>query len=312
MNMFITKIVTIRRLMDKFEALRSFVEVASTGSFTDAAEQLDLSRVKVTRHVKEVEDWLNVRLLHRTTRSVSLTAPGQDLLQRCERILNEVSGLESLARSHNKELVGDIRIATPIGLGQNLLYEVVAAFTVLNPKVTIQLVMSDKNALLVEERIDVALRFTEQPDESFIARRLMHIDSVLCCSENYKNNHEKINHAQQLSTHNCLVHISQNHWAFIDQKQYFSILVSGSIKANDLGVLVKAAINGVGIVYLPCDIANPYLSTGELIQLLPDLTLPTLALWAVYLSRSYQRPVVRAFIDFLAEQWHEDIQVFKK
>ena len=298
--------------MDKFTALRSFVEVASTGSFTEAAVQLDLSRVKVTRHVKEVEDWLNVRLLHRTTRSVSLTAPGQDLLQRCERILNEVSGLESLARSHNKELVGDIRIASPIGLGQNLLYEVVAAFTALHPKVTIQLVMSDKNALLVEERIDVTLRYTDQPDEQFIARRLMHIDSVLCCSENYKNSHEQLNHPQQLADHNCLVHISQHHWAFIDQQQYCSIPVSGSIKANDLSVLVKAAVNHVGVVYLPCDIANPYLESGELIPLLPEISLPTLALWAVYLSRSYQRPVVRAFIDFLAASWHEDIKVFIK
>jgi len=298
--------------MDKFEALRSFVEVASTGSFTDAAEQLDLSRVKVTRHVKEIEDWLNIRLLHRTTRSVSLTSPGRDVMQHCERILNEVSGLESLARSHNEELIGEIRIATPIGLGQNMLYEVVAAFTALHPKVMFQLVMSDKNALLVEERIDVALRYTDQPDENFIARRLMHIDSALCCAPSYLQQHEKINHPQQLHDHNCLVHISQNHWVFIDEQQYYSIPVNGSIQANDLGVLIKAAINGVGVVYLPCDLANPYLAKGELIRLLPDISLPTMALWAVYLSRSYQRPVVRAFIDFLAVQWQKDIQVFTK
>ncbi len=298
--------------MDKFEALRSFVEVASTGSFTQAAEQLDLSRVKVTRHVKELEDWLNVRLLHRTTRSVSLTSPGHDVMQHCERILNEVAGLESLARSHNEELVGEIRIATPIGLGQNLLYEIVEAFTALHPKVVIQLLMSDRNAKLVDERVDVALRYTEQPDESYIARRLMFIDRVVCCSEQYLLQHDDIESPQQLKNHNCLMHIAQNQWSFILNGQNVTIPVNGSIRANDLGVLVRAAINGVGIVYLPCDLANTYLKTGELKQLFSDIPLPKSALWAIYLSRSYQRPIVRAFIDFLAAQWKEDIGVFKK
>ena len=108
--------------MNKLDAIRSFVEVANAGSFTQAAEKLGINRIKITRHIKEIEEWLNQRLLHRTTRSVSLTPPGQDALIRCERILNEVAGLESQARSHNEELLGTIRIATPIGLGQHLLF----------------------------------------------------------------------------------------------------------------------------------------------------------------------------------------------
>ncbi|SFC94725.1 LysR family transcriptional regulator [Pseudoalteromonas denitrificans] len=297
--------------MDKFEAIRSFIEVANTGSFTEAADKLELSRVKVTRHIKELEDWLNVRLLHRTTRSVSLTSPGHDLMQHCEQIINEVSGLESLARSHNEELTGEIRIATPIGLGQNLLYEVVEAFSVLHPKVVFQLILSDRNAQLVDERIDVALRYTKQPDDSFIARRLMQIESVLCCSEHYLKKHGDITSPQQLVAHNCLIHISQNIWSFIDKQEYITVPVTGCIKANDLGVLVRAALNGIGVAYLPCDLANTYLATGELKQMLPKITLPSASLWAVYLSRSYQRPVVRAFIDFLAQQWQDDIKVFQ-
>lgn len=296
--------------MDKFEALKSFVEVANTGSFTEAATQLNLNRVKVTRHVKEVEDWLNIRLLHRTTRKVSLTAPGLDVLQHCERILNETASLESLARSHNEELIGEIRIASPIGLGQNLLYDMVAEFTAENPKVVIQLIMSDKNALLVEERIDLALRYTEQPDESFIARRLMRISSALCCSPKYLETHNKLTLPQQLVDHNCLIHIPHHYWNFIEGQQLFSIPVKGSIQANDIGVLVKAAVNGAGVAYLPCDLANPFLEGGELVQLMPDIPLPVMSLWAVYLSRSYQRPVVRAFIDFLANKWQRDINVF--
>ncbi|WP_281556051.1 LysR family transcriptional regulator [Thalassomonas sp. RHCl1] len=297
--------------MDKVQALTSFVEVANTGSFTRAAEQLELSRVKVTRHVQELESWLNIRLFHRTTRKVTLTAPGQDVLLHCQRILNEVAGLESLARSHDEELTGQVRIATPIGFGQNLLYEQVEAFTRRHPKVVIQLMMSDRNAQLVDERIDVALRFTDQVDEGLIARRLMSIESAVCCSTQYLSEHGPVSSPEQLEQHNCLIHLSQRYWSFMADQQQLRVPVSGSICANDLGVLVRAALNGAGIVYLPCDLANPYLKSGALIRLLPEVPLPVMSLWAVYLSRSYQRPVVRAFIDFLAEQWQEDLRVFK-
>ncbi|WDE12747.1 LysR family transcriptional regulator [Thalassomonas haliotis] len=297
--------------MDKVAALTSFVEVANTGSFTRAAEQLELSRVKVTRHVQELESWLNIRLFHRTTRKVTLTAPGQDMMLHCQRILNEVAGLESLARSHDEELIGEIRIATPIGFGQNLLYEQVESFTARHPKVVIQLMMSDRNAQLVDERIDVALRFSEQVDEGLIARRLMAIESAVCCSAQYVLEHGQVSTPEQLTQHNCLIHISQRRWSFLAGQQLTRVPVSGSLCANDLGVLVRAALNGAGIVYLPCDLANPYLKSGQLIQLLPDVPLPVMSLWAVYLSRSYQRPVVRAFIDFLLGQWQQDLGVFK-
>lgn len=295
--------------MDRFIAMRSFVEVANSGSFSQAADQLDLSRVKVTRHVKELEDWLNVRLLHRTTRSVSLTTPGHDLLHYCERILDQVAGVEHLARSHTEELVGAIRIAAPIGLGQNLLYEAIDEFTQLHPKVMMQLQLSDDKAQLVEERIDVALRYTHQPDDSLIARRLMAIESVVCCAPEYIKQKGAINQLEQLAQHNCLLHLSLDQWRFIVAEQTQAVKVSGNIRANDVGVLVKAALAGRGIVYLPCDLANSYLQRGDLVQILADYPLPRMSLWAVYLSRSYQRPVVRSFIDFLAQRWAQDVRL---
>ncbi|MBD1580705.1 LysR family transcriptional regulator [Pseudoalteromonas sp. S16_S37] len=294
--------------MDKFEALKSFAEVASTGSYTQAAEQLGISRVKVTRQIKELEDWLNVRLLHRTTRKVSLTAPGEELITQCERILHEVSQLESIAHSHNEELIGEIRIACPIGLGQNLLYNALVPFTFKHPKVRVQLVMSDSNAQLVEEHIDVALRYTNQPSDTLIARKLMSIDSTLCCSPQYLQKHGQINSLTQLSKHNCLVHIPQSSWTFVEQEQLSTIRVNGNIKANDVSVLIRACIDGLGLAYLPCDLANPHLQSGKLVRLLPHTVLPSMSLWAVYLSRSYQRPAVRAFIDHLAAQWKTDIK----
>lgn len=254
--------------MDKFSALKSFVEVANCGSFTKAAQQLDLNRVLVTRQVKELEDWLNIRLLNRTTRRVSLTAPGHDVMAHCDRILNEVAGLKALASSHNQHLMGEIRLASPIGLGQNMLFDAVQSFCTLHPNVTIELVVSDSHAQLVDERIDVALRFTQQPDDTLIARPLMSISSVVCASTDYLSNHTKVDDPSQLSQHNCLIHLNYDNWSFIEEKNLTTIKVSGNFKANDVGVLVKAALSDQGIVNLPCDIANEYLADKRLVQVL--------------------------------------------
>jgi DNA-binding transcriptional LysR family regulator len=297
--------------MDKLQAFSSFIEVASTGSFTQAADKLNLSRVKVTRDVQQLEQWLNLRLLHRTTRKVSLTAPGIDVLHYCERILNEVSGLESVSLTHNQCLTGEIRIAAPIGLGQNNLYQAIETFSRLHPNVNIQLVLCDHNADLVNERIDIALRHTQQPSELLIAKRLISIESAICCSKQYLQDNGPITCVEQLKDHNCLIHISQQNWSFIDGQQLLSTAVQGNIKANDISVLAKAAVNGLGVAYLPADLANKYLQSGQLQQILPDTLLPITPMWAVYLSRSYQRPLVRTFIEFLSELWCEDIKVFK-
>ncbi|MCH1929528.1 LysR family transcriptional regulator [Shewanella sp. A25] len=294
--------------MDKIAAMRSFIEVANCGSFTKAAAKLDLSRLQVSRHIQEIEQWLNQRLLHRTTRSVSLTLQGEEALQYCERVLSEVSAMESRAHSHNTELVGSIRIATPIGLGQHRLFEVVDRFLKLHPKVNIQLLLSDSFAQLVDERVDVALRYTELPDENLIARKLMSIDAVLCASPDYLVNKPKLSAPNELLEHNCLIHSSQTSWQFIKEQQSQLIKPSGNIKANDMGVLVSAAIRGQGIAYLPCDLANRHLKSGELKEVLPDFRVPGQTLWAVYLSRSYQQMLVRAFIDFTADAWRLDIK----
>ncbi|NMH65451.1 LysR family transcriptional regulator [Shewanella salipaludis] len=297
--------------MEKITAIRSFVEVANCGSFTRAADNLALSRLQVSRHVKEIEHWLSQRLLHRTTRSVSLTLQGEEALQYCQRILAEVAAMESRAHSHNTELVGTIRIATPIGLGQHSLYEVVDAFIQLHSKVKIQLLMSDSFVQLVGERVDVALRFTEQPDDSLIARRLMAIDNVLCAAPAYLARVPDIATPEDLLAHNCLLHSSQPGWLLLKGQQHKQLRLSGNLQANDMGVLVGAALRGRGIVCLPADLANPYLADGRLVEVLPEYTAPGKSLWAVYLSRSYQQSLVRAFIDFIAGKWQQDIRKWR-
>ncbi|MDZ5514414.1 LysR family transcriptional regulator [Vibrio fluvialis] len=294
--------------MDRLTAMRSFVEVANTGSFTKAADNLSLSRLQVTRHVQEIEDWLKQRLLHRTTRKVSLTVAGEEALTRCEQILDQTAELEIRALEQSQSLTGSIRISAPIGLAQHLLLDTVEAFTDLHPQVTIDILASDRLSQLVDERVDVALRFTQQPDESLIARRLIQVDTVVCASPQYLQTHAPITEPADLTRHNCFVHLTNHTWDMVRDNQHFSVKVSGTIRANDMDILRSAALHHKGVVWLPCDLANPYLARGELVKVLADYHSPSSHLWAVYLSRSYQTPLVRQFIDFVAERWQEDIR----
>ncbi|MBN0987196.1 LysR family transcriptional regulator [Amphritea pacifica] len=288
--------------MSKLEAMRSFVEVASVGSFTRAAEQLDVPRIRVTRDVQELEDWLQIRLLHRTTRRVSLTSAGEDALRICERMLNDAAELENNAHLHATELVGDIRIAAPIGLGQTQLLPLITEFSQRHPKVSFQLVLSDKNAQLVDERVDIALRYTQQPHDNLIARRLFDVKSIICGSPGYLEANGTPETIQDLKQHGCLIHLDQHLWQFPSGDE---VDVTGSLRANDAVTLVNATVAGMGIARLPMDLVEPYLNNGDLIALPEAFTLPPQSVWAVYLSRSYQQPVVRAFIDYVASQWQE-------
>lgn len=293
--------------MDKLNSITSFVEVARTRSFTQAAEHLGLSRLQVSRHIQDIEKWLNLRLFHRTTRKVSLTIQGEEALSYCQQILNQVSDLQSRAHSHNNELVGTIRLASPIGLGQHKLFDAIEAFTKRHPHTRFELLLSDSLSQLVDDRVDIALRYIHQPDEGLIARKLMYIATAVCASKAYLTQHDTISDPNDLATHNCLVHKKHSVWQFQRNGNTKKVTVKGNIVANDMGVLLKAAKQGMGIAHLPCDLANDHLLSGELIKVLPEYTTVGSHIWAVYLSRNFQQNVVRAFIDFLAELWHHDI-----
>jgi len=293
--------------MDRLTAIKSFIEVASLQSFTQAAEQLGLSRLQVSRHVQEVEAWLEQRLLHRTTRKVSLTPQGQESLIFCQRILNEVSALELSVYSKNEYLTGTIRIAAPIGFSNNLLLTAVEKFSKVHPKLCIDILASDDNNELVEDRVDIALRFTDNPDESLIVRPLMQLESVLCASPDYLAAQGTPVSPTDLVDHNCFIHLNQNEWSFIDAQQVKKVSVSGNLKANSLDLLINSAVRGNGIVRAPCDLANPLIAQGRLTAILTPYTHWRYRMWAVYLSRSYQSVNVRSFIDFLVEEFSDDI-----
>lgn len=247
------------------------------------------------------------RLLHRTTRKVSLTAVGEDVLKQCEQILHQASELELQALHQAQQLSGLIRITAPTGLAQGLLLDVIEGFTQLYPQVQIEILASDSFSRLVDERIDIALRYTNQPDENLIARKLMTLDSVICASNAYINQFGTPTLPAELAAHNCLAHLQYTSWRMVKDNEHYCVDIKGNVRANELGALCSLAMRGKGIVQLPCDLANPLIASGQLTRLLSDYALPATSLWAVYLSRNYQLPAIRQFINYIAQQWSQDI-----
>lgn len=288
--------------MDKLTAIRTFIDVAKYKSFTLAAEQQDLTRLQASRHVQLLEAWLKQRLLHRTTRQVSLTPAGENALVHFETILAQIAELERQAEEQSKVLSGVIRISTPMGFANTILIDIVQQFGTAHPAVKFDIVAKDALSDLVEEQVDIALRFTYQPDEQLIARRLLELHSLVCVSPAYFATHGPVTHPNDLAQHNCLVHLDMTQWRFREHLDTFNVKVNGNLRANSMETLINAAIAGYGVVYAPSDLASPLIKAGKLLPLLADYTAQPYALWAVYLSRSYQTPRVRQFIDFLAEQ----------
>lgn len=296
--------------MDKLTAIRTFMDVAKYKSFTLAAEQQDLTRLQASRHVQLLEAWLKQRLLHRTTRQVSLTPAGENALLHFEKILDQIAELERQADEQTKALSGVIRISTPIGFANTILLDIVQQFSATHPAVQFDIIAKDALSDLVEEQVDIALRFTYQPHEQLIARRLLELHSLVCVSPAYLTTNDPVTHPNELAKHNCFVHLDITQWRFSAQLDTFNVKVSGNLRANSMETLINAAVAGYGVVYAPSDLASPLIKAGKLVPLLTDYTSQPYALWAVYLSRSYQTPRVRQFIDFLAEQLQQQQSTF--
>lgn len=289
--------------MDKITAMKVFVEVVNQQSQTAAAEKLDMSRAMVTRYLTEIESWLGTRLLHRTTRRLSLTPAGEKTLSYCQSVLHQVNALESDALSGHEEPSGLLRLSAPVSIGQTYFSGAIAAFLNHYPKVKVDLQLVDYRVNLVEERIDLALRITNDLDPSLIARKLGDCHSVVCASPAYLAKHGLPSTLSELSTHNCLTHsyVGKSEWVFFKNGQPETVEVSGNLSANEVTVLMQAAMNGNGIAMLPKSLAFPNLNKGELVQVLPDYAPFVMGIYAVYSSRQFMPTSLRCLLDFLVE-----------
>ncbi len=295
--------------------MRVFVSVVDLGSQSAAADHLDLSRPVVSRYLAELEDWVGARLMQRTTRRLSLTAAGQESLPRCRQMLELAGDIQAAVSAPDEAPRGELRISVSTSFGQAQLMDAIADYVKRYPGVKIDLQMLDRTVNLVDERIDLAIRTSNDLDPNLIARRLTVCRSVICASPAYLREHPTPLQVQDLARHNCLTHsyFGRSLWHFEVEGESVSVPVQGNISANEAMTLQRAALAGAGIAMLPTYQAAPALHSGELLRLLPQAKPRELNLNAVYTSRKHMPATLRSMLDFLAErftaepEWDRDL-----
>ncbi|KAA5836823.1 MULTISPECIES: LysR family transcriptional regulator [Pseudomonas] len=294
--------------MDRLQAMRVFVTVVDLGSQSAAADHLDLSRPVVSRYLAELEDWVGARLMHRTTRKLSLTAAGTEILPRCQQMLELSMDMQAAVSEPDDVPRGLLRISASTSFGQAQLADAMAAYVKRYPGVSIDLQMLDRAVNLVDERIDLAIRASNDLDPNLIARRLTVCRSVICASPAYLREHPTPQRVEELSQHNCLTHsyFGKSLWHFEQDGEQVSVPVQGNISANDASTLLRATMAGAGVAMLPTYQAWVYIHSGELVRLLPQAEPRQMPMYAVYASRKHMPVALRSMLDFLVLRFPEE------
>lgn len=288
--------------MDRLSAAKVFVDVACTRSFTATAERLEMSRPMVTRYIEAMEDWLQTRLLHRTTRKISLTTSGESCLKEVQAWLEQAESLTSLTAS-TEALSGTIRIAASMSFGFSQLMPALKGFMQIHPGVKIDIDLQDSVADLTEQSIDLAIRIASNPDPSLIGKPIAICESVIVASPEYLQGKSRIRKPQDLSGHECLGYknFERHIWHLSKQKDFESVDIQCRLTANETTVLLHAALCGAGISLQPTYLANKYIQEKKLSQVLPEWKPNDLKIYALYSSRKHLPQTVRALIDYLAD-----------
>lgn len=294
--------------MDRITAAQVFVAIVERGSMVAASEALDMSRAMVTRYLAEMEQWAGARLLHRTTRRLSLTDAGDATLARCRQML-EVAGTMAVAAPEGADTPqGLLRITCSQSLAQTALAGAVTAYLQRYPRAAVDLQMENRAVNLVEQRIDLAIRITNALEPNLIARQLASCASVVCAAPSYLAAHGTPRRVEDLALHNCLTYtyFGKSLWQFTHQGEVLTVPVSGRLSANESLVLLVATAAGAGIAMQPRYSAAPLIASGQLVELLPAYAPQDMGIYGIYTSRQHMSPLLRTMLDFLVEWFARD------
>ena len=291
--------------MDGLDLLKTFREVAERGSFSRAASKLGMSKASVSKYVAQLETRFGVRLLNRSTRSVSLTDAGHLLLERSKPLMEMVELTQSELQEHAGHPRGRLRITAPHGFAQSEFPGLLADFIKRFPEVHVSLHLSNRVIDLVEEGVDIALRLGRIGDENLIVRRLRQMDLVLCAAPAYWARRGLPKKPDDMRTHDVLTYSLAGgapHLPFEVDGQPYSVPVHSRMDANDAAPLIGAALAGLGAVCVPAMMARPQIEHGLLVPVLQAYMPRDLWLYAAYTQRRHNSAALRALLDFLEER----------
>ena len=291
--------------MDRFLEMQTFNAVVDAGSFVKAADALNLSKAAVSRNVVDMETRLGVRLLHRTTRRLSLTEEGQVFYTRSKTLLAELDEAESEVTSRSDLASGLLRINAPVTFGILHLAPLWGVFKAQNPRVTLDITLSDRVVDLVEDGYDLAIRIGTLEASSLVSRQLSRTRLVMCASPQYLAAHGTPTHPSELAQHEVIAYSywsGRDDWRFEGPQGPVSVTTQPCIRTNSGDTCRAAALAHQGVILQPTFLVGPDLAAGTLVELMPAFRSGELGIHAVYPTRKHVSAKVRMLIDFLAGQ----------
>lgn len=297
---------------DLSSELEFFILIARHGNLSAAARAMDITPPAATKRLAQLEAKLGVRLINRTTRSISLTKEGETYLSHATRIFEQLREMEDAVSSSKTDLRGLLRVNATLGFGRTTIAPLVSEFARLHPHVEVQVELTDKPVDLVEGGFDMAVRFGALPDQRLNARCLMTNRRFLCASPLYLEQHGTPSTLADLAQHRCIIHRQNDEafgiWRFTRNQQNEVMKVQGALSSNDGDIVLGWALDGHGIlIRSEWDLAK-YLESGRLKVILPEFNLPSADLFVYYANRRNQTARARAFIDFLVERFDTQIR----
>jgi DNA-binding transcriptional LysR family regulator len=283
-----------------------FAHVVKVKSFSEAARRLNVSKSRVSKAISRLESGLGVRLLHRSTRSLSLTDVGEAYFEHCDRILDELNLADMTVSRLHQEPRGKLKISAPVAFSTMHVASALPHFMARYPALTVDLTISDRIVDLADEGYDIALRITPEPGQNLVARQLAPIRRKICASPSYLIRHGVPKVPEDLAGHNCLDYTfmnAQGVWQLNGDRGNVSIPVSGSLRINDDEALSQAVLGGLGLALLPTFIVGKDLQEGRLIEVLPGYVPTERFIYAVHLPNRHLPLKVRAFVDFLLQRF---------
>lgn len=283
-----------------------FAQVAKEGSFTRAAKLLQLQKSNVSRKIALLEERLDIRLLERTTRSVTLTDAGQIYFEHCLRVLEEIEAANLAVAQMQTIPTGTLRISAPVALGVSVLALLVTDFLKHHKKINIELILNDSPVNMLDSGIDLAFGAGPIPGANYVSKEIGYAQWVLCSSPEYLKKAGTPKQLNDLTQHSTILFSSLNRpnsWTFLGPGGKKDVIVTSSLTVNDLTAVQQATLAGLGIAILPALSVTEDIKAQRLVQLFPEWQLKSYPFYMVYPSSRHLSAKLRAFLEFIMERW---------
>src|SRR5690554_468611 len=292
--------------MDRIQAMQIFTRVVEADSFSLAADSLGLPRSTVSTTIQKLEKSLDIRLLNRTTRRLSLTPDGAAYYERCVQSLADLEDIESSFRDVTRGPSGRLRVEMKASIGRLILMPALCDFHTRYPDIELAIGMSDRTVDMVREAVDCAIRVGELEDSSLVARRIGSFESITCAAPSYLERHGEPKTIEDLEHHQAVHYFSGRtgriiDWSFMVDGKQRDVQVKGMVSVNDGEAYVRCGVKGFGLIQAPRYMVAPLLESGQLKEILAEWTPPPLPISVVYLHNRHLSSKVRVFVDWVSE-----------